>query len=315
MESEARYTLVGTVLLALTAATVAAVLWLASTGSRDDFRFYTIYFQRQSLDGLQVGGDVTMRGIKVGRVEDYEIDADNINRVEVTVRVDRNTPVSENTTAIVQRNLVTGLARISLVTPGQPGPLLTAVARGERYPIIAEGQSNIDQLANAANRLAGTGAIALDNLNAVLSPDNRAALSQTIANLRDVTGAVAARMDRLDGTIVAMNRAATDIANASRAVAETVAKVQRDANPAVVQVEATLRDVSRAVERLERETTVVARRFGDAADIGTLEMQATAQELRESAEILSRTVDRLRDPRAALLGPAQGQLGPGERLR
>jgi phospholipid/cholesterol/gamma-HCH transport system substrate-binding protein len=315
MESEARYTLVGAVLLALTAATAAAVLWLSSTCSRDDFRFYTIYFQRQSLDGLQVGGDVTMRGIKVGRVERYKIEEGNINRVSVVVRVDRNTPVSENTAAIVQRNLVTGLARISLVTPGAPGPPLTAVPAGERHPVIAEGQSNIDQLADAANRLAGSGAIALDNLNAVLSPENRAALGQTLANLRDLSGALAARMDRLDGTIAAMNRAAIEIANASRAIGETVAKVQTDARPAMVQVEATLRDVSRAVERLERETSVAARRVGDAADIGTLEVQATAQELRESAEILARTVDRLRDPRAALLGPAQGQLGPGERLR
>ncbi len=315
MESEARYTLVGAVLLGLTAATVAAVLWLSSTGNRADFRFYTIYFQRQSLDGLQVGGDVTMRGIKVGRVEGYEIDQENINRVEVTVRVDRNTPVSQNTTAIVQRNLVTGLARISLVTPGQPGPPLTAIATGERHPIIPEGQSNIDQLANAANRLAGSGVIALDNLNAVLSAENRAALAQTLANLRDLSGALASRMDRVDGTLASMNRAAIEIANASRSIGETVARVQRDTSPAVVQVEATLRDVSRAVERLERETTIAARRFGDAADIGTLEFQATAQELRESAEILARTVDRLRDPRAALLGPAQGQLGPGERLR
>jgi phospholipid/cholesterol/gamma-HCH transport system substrate-binding protein len=315
MESEARYTLVGAVLLALAAAAIGATVWLASTGSRDDYRFYTIYFQRQTLEGLQVGGDVTMRGIKVGRVEDYEIDTDNINRVEVTVRVERTTPVSENTTAIVQRNLVTGLARISLVTPGQPGPPLTEVKQNERYPVIAEGQSNLDQIAQSANRLAVSGVAALDNLNATLSPENRAALAATLANVRDLSAALAARVDRIDGTMASLVRTADDIGKAARAIAQTAETLRADANPAVAQLETTLRDVSRAVERLEREATTAARRVDDAADIGTLEVRATAQELRQSAEILARAVDRLRDPRTALLGPAQGQLGPGERLR
>jgi hypothetical protein len=91
--------------------------------------------------------------------------------------------------------------------------------------------------------------------------------------------------------------------------------VQQEANPAVAQLEATLREVSRAVETLQRETMTVLQRVDATADIGGLEVRATAQELRESAEILARTVDRLRDPRTALLGPTQGQLGPGERMR
>jgi phospholipid/cholesterol/gamma-HCH transport system substrate-binding protein len=315
MESEARYTLVGAVLLALAAAAIGATIWLASTGNRNDFRFYTVYFERQTLEGLQVGGDVTMRGIKVGRVEDYEIHRDNINRVQVTIRVERATPVSDNTTAIVQRNLVTGLARISLVTPGQPGPPLTAVPKDERYPVIAEGQSSIDQLANQANRLAVSGAAALENLNAVLSPGNREAVSASLANVRDITAALAARMDKLDATLAAVNRNADEIGRAARVMGESVAKVQQDANPAVAQLEATLREVSRAVETLQRETMTVLQRVDATADIGGLEVRATAQELRESAEILARTVDRLRDPRTALLGPTQGQLGPGERMR
>jgi phospholipid/cholesterol/gamma-HCH transport system substrate-binding protein len=315
MESEARYTLVGAVLLALAAATVVAIVWLTASGSRDDFRYYTIYFQRQSLDGLQVGGDVTMRGIKVGRVEDYELDEANVNRVQVTVRVERNAPVSVNTTAIVQRNLVTGLARISLVTPAQPGAALTAVAAGERHPVIAEGQSNIDQLTASANRLATSGAAALDNVNAALSPENREALGATLANLREFTGALAARSDRIDATTTALLRTADEIGLAARAIGESAVQVQRTADPALAQAQATLRDVSRALDQIERQAGAVARRLENTADVTSLEVRATAQELRETAEIFARTVDRLRDPRTALLGPAQGQLGPGERLR
>ena len=66
MEPETRYAFVGAIVLALAAAAVAGFAWLSSVGPASEYLFYTIRFERQSLDGVQVGGDVTMRGIKVG---------------------------------------------------------------------------------------------------------------------------------------------------------------------------------------------------------------------------------------------------------
>ena len=121
MEPDTRYTVIGAVVLALVAAAIVGFLWLSSTGRESDFRFYTVYFERQSLEGLQVGANVNMRGVTVGRVEQYSIQPDNINRVKVLVRVARETPVRENTKASVSRNVITGIARIKLDTPGVPG--------------------------------------------------------------------------------------------------------------------------------------------------------------------------------------------------
>ncbi|MGZ9060107.1 MAG: MlaD family protein, partial [Burkholderiaceae bacterium] len=112
MEAEAKYTYVGIALIALVAALIAATVWLNRSGARGDFKYYTIYFERQPLDGLQIGADVDMRGIKIGRVEDYDLLAEKINRVRVTIRTDRRAPVRTNTVAIVTRNFVTGIARI-----------------------------------------------------------------------------------------------------------------------------------------------------------------------------------------------------------
>ena len=44
MEPEARYTMIGSVLLAIVVALVAGFVWLSSSGRASDFRFYTIYF-------------------------------------------------------------------------------------------------------------------------------------------------------------------------------------------------------------------------------------------------------------------------------
>jgi phospholipid/cholesterol/gamma-HCH transport system substrate-binding protein len=291
------------------------VLWLKSSGSREGVDWYTVYFQRQSLDGLQVGADVTMLGISVGQVEAYTVDRRTMNRVRVTLRVSSLTPVTPATEAIVQRNLLTGIARIALTPPAGASPaLLTAVPEGEDFPVIAEGQSDLDQIADAANRVAKSGAIALDNLNEVLSVENRIAITQTLASVRDIAATVNTRLDKLDDLTVALTRTAAEVGQASRDVAEQVRSVQGAATPAVGQLEATLRDVSRTLERLERESTAVAQRVDAAIEVGTLELGATTREIRATAEILARTADQVRDPRTLLFGPSERQLGPGERL-
>jgi len=315
VEPEARYTAVGATLLALVVVVVLAMTWLARTGARADFRYYTIYFERQSLEGLQIGGDVNMRGVKVGRVESYSISRQNINRVQVTVRIDRSSPVSTNTVAIVDRNLLTGLARINLNTPGQPGPELAEVLTGESYPVIPEGQSDIEQLTGAMNRLAITGASALTNMEQLLNKENREAFGATLANLREISGALSKRMGRLDEVADALAKSAVDFGKSSRDIAVAVERVSAGAQPAIKQADATLRDLARAVQSLERETTALARRLEQATDSGAHEIRATAQELRSSAEILSRAADRLQDPRAVIFGPSAAQLGPGERMR
>jgi ABC-type transporter Mla subunit MlaD len=87
------------------------VIWLKSSGSRQGVDWYTIYFQRQSLDGLQVGADVTMLGVSVGRVEAYAVDPRTMNRVRVRIRVSSLTPVTPSTEAIV-REPPTGIAAL-----------------------------------------------------------------------------------------------------------------------------------------------------------------------------------------------------------
>lgn len=315
MEPEARYTSVGATLLALIVAIVLAVTWLARTGARPDSRYYTIYFERQSLEGLQVGGDVNMRGVKVGRVESYSISSKNVNRVKVNIRIDGGTPVSTTTVAVVDRNILTGIARIHLATPADPGPELAAVQPGESYPVIAEGQSDIDQLTSAMNRLAITGAAALSNMEQLLSKENREAFVAALANLRELSGALSQRTGRLDEVADALVTSIVDFGKSSREIAAAVDRVGAGAQPAIKQADATLRDLGRAVQSLERETTALAKRLEHAADSGSHEIRATAQELRSSAEILSRAADRLQDPRAVLFGPSPGQLGPGERMR
>ena len=62
---------------------------------------------------------------------------------------------------------------------------LVKVAAGQRYPVIPEGQSGIDQFTDSATRLAGSAESALLKLNQLAGPDNQQVFAELLANLRD----------------------------------------------------------------------------------------------------------------------------------
>ena len=177
MEPEAKYTLVGTVVLILIASIAAALFWLRSSGEADDKR-YKIYFERQSLEGLQVRSDVKMRGIRVGSVNAFRISSGRPGAVEVFIRVDDSTPVRQSTQAVVERQLVTGIASILLVNTTEDSPPLTQLPQGEVYPVIAEGESRVQQVAESINQIAQRADETMQRINAVLSPQNQRALTR-----------------------------------------------------------------------------------------------------------------------------------------
>lgn len=312
MEAETRYTYVGLALVLLVAALVTGVIWLNRTGTRSDFNYYAIYFERQPLDGLQLGADVDMRGIKIGRVEDYQLQAENINRVRVTVRTDKRAPVRTNTAAIVTRNFVTGIAKIDLITPEPLGPPLTEIRPDQQYPVIPEGESNLDALAGKVNQLGDMAAETLENLNDVLKPRNRVAFTETLDNLRQLTAGLNARLTEVDKSMAALNSAMGEIGNASARMAGAAEKAGRDLAPAIRQTERTLADISAAAASLEKQITALSRDFGGAASATEDQLTAATIELRRTVESVNRVLDRLQDPRAALLGATQNQRGPGE---
>ncbi len=312
MEAEAKYTYVGIGLIVLVAALIAAVVWLNRAGGRDEFKYYTIFFERQPLDGLQIGGDVDMRGIKIGRVEDYDLLSEKVNRVRVTIRTDRRAPVRANTVAIVVRNFVTGIARITLITPEPPGPPLAEVRDGQPYPLIPEGESSFDAIAGKVGRIGDVAVETLESINLMLTADNRAAVTSSLANIKELTAGLNQRMKDLDKTLVTFNAAATEVGRAGTKFAQVAETTGSQIAPAIKQADQTLKDVSTAAFALEKQTSALARTFADVASSTDEQLTVAVTELRSTVEAMTRLLDQLRDPRAALLGPGKTQRGPGE---
>lgn len=328
MEAEARYTFVGASVLVLLAALVAGVVWLKHLGGRGSFDRFAIHFEKQALDGLEIGADVTLRGIKVGRVEDYALSAAGANRVRVVVRVDNRAPVRTDTVAVVTRNFVTGIAAIALVNGDPPGDALSAVPDGESYPVIGEGHSDLDEIAGRVNKVGEMAAVALTNINQLLDSENREAVMATVKNLRDLSAGLNTRLGTLDTTLARVAAAsakvgdgAAELGRSGTRIASVAERSGERLDASLVEAERTLSEARQALQKLAQATEAIqqqavtsARRLESTAANVDDHLSAAVNELRLSVDVATRLLDRLREPRAALLGPSKSQLGPGEKL-
>lgn len=341
MESEARYTWVGAAVLVLLAGLLTALLWLRNSGSGGNFNHYAIHFEKQALDGLDVGADVTLRGIRVGRVEDYTLPGEKLNLVRVQIRVDRRAVLRTHTVAVVTRNFVTGIAAITLVHGSPPGEPLNEVPEGETLPVIGEGRSDVQEIAGQVNKVGEMATIAIGNLNQLLATENRDAFMATVRSLREVADGINQRLTALDSalnrvgeaaskTSVAManvGTAATGVGTAAATLAQAGERVVRVAESSGHQLDTTLAETQRAVadaqrafvriaaasETLQQQALATAGRLERSAANIDDQFSAAVTELRVSVETGARLLDRLREPRAALLGPSPAQMGPGEK--
>jgi phospholipid/cholesterol/gamma-HCH transport system substrate-binding protein len=315
MEPEARYTLVGTTVLLLVALVTAAVVWLVAADQGKDGQLYRIYFANQSLEGLQVRSDVRMKGIRVGAVTHISFSDERRGAVEVVVGVEPRTPVRESTQAVVDRNLITGLATIRLVNVTEDSPLLKEPRPGEVEPVIAEGASQLQQFSETVNHLAQNADSTLARLNATLSEQNQVAITETLEQMRLLTKAANRVTSRLDGTLASIAGAADGVRVSTRTItAETQRLVDRYDTLGAEATTAT-RELSGSVRKMGEDVTHLSTRADALLANGDVELRLTGQQLRSAAEALRVAARRFDDPRSALFGPTEASLGPGESRR
>jgi phospholipid/cholesterol/gamma-HCH transport system substrate-binding protein len=311
MEPEARYTLVGICVVVLLALVTAAVVWLVTAGQSRENLAYRIYFANQSLEGLEARSDVKMKGIPVGTVKSMSFSKSRPGAVEVMVSVEPGTPVRQSTRAVVDRNLVTGLATIRLLNATEDSPLLEA-RDGEDVPVIAEGASQLQQFSQTVNHLAETAAETMARINQTLSPQNQAAIAETLDQLRTFARNANRVTDRLDRTLVSIGGAADGARAATQSLAGDVKRLADRYDVLGAEATSGIRDLSASVRGMRDDVGRLAGRTDALLVDGDLELRLTGQQLRSAAEALGTTARRLDDPRAALFGPAAGSLGPGE---
>jgi phospholipid/cholesterol/gamma-HCH transport system substrate-binding protein len=209
METKANYVAVGAFVLACVIGLVVTIMWLAGMQYSQEYAYYQAYF-KGSVTGLGKGTVTRYNGIEVGRITDLQFDPSDPQRVIVTMQVQPNLNIREDSIASIDSQGLTGGSFVEITGGTAKSPLLVAL-EGQRYPVIHTKQSTFAQLQQSAPELVAKLNTAASRLNDVLNDDNRRAIAHVLANLDETTQVFARRSADLDAAIAHANQAMANL--------------------------------------------------------------------------------------------------------
>lgn len=314
MESHAKYFLVGSFVLIGIFCIAVALIWISGMGSGKDYTNYSVYFKKQTLDGLQKDSAVTMKGITVGKVSNYHISDRSIEEVKVTLRLEKDTPVKTDTEAILKRNILTGLAWIDLIGSTQESARLINITKGEEYPVIPEGKSELDIIADSIPGLLEQINTAINRVNAMLSDNNLNAISSILNNVKTATSVLADNKQRLDMTVSNIEKATGEIAQLSGSFKGFADSNDRRIEKLTAELNSTLGQLKATLLNLDKQGKEISSSVQTASRVFSQEITTMSQGITDASNALAKTVESFEDPQSIIAGPREKALGPGEKI-
>lgn len=278
MEPNKNAFLVGCLVLFLIASAIGSGVWLARAGREQEPERYAVFFVKQSLSGLESGASVTMLGITVGQVDTVSIDPTDFTRVRVSVALRPGTPVTESTSAVIQRNLLTGLATIELAGSSPESPRIKGTTvREDQLPEIREGIPQLVQLQRTLPVILEHTDKLLTSAGEVLNEENREKLAKIIANIE--------------------------------AMSAGLSEVTKNLHHGAEQLNGVIQGF---INHLDKRTAEISDNFSRTSGEVTRQVGTVSGALHDTLRAVTRLVEALEHPRRILLGPSQSDLGPGE---
>lgn len=215
---------------------VAAALWLSESSIGNQEELYTARFR--TVGGLGVGAPVTLRGVKVGRVQQIRLADNNWVEADLKVRSDVDLPVRP--VVIAASSSLFGEWEATIVSGDTPQEdpslrfMLAEAAKPGGAAWAGATLPDVGQLTAQAGRIAGDIAALADRVETAFDSgavqDLRGTLrdfAQTVSKLQDFTRQQTTRLDAVTGNLATSTG---HFAGASRSLENTLVRVDSATN-------------------------------------------------------------------------------------
>ncbi len=299
---------------------------------------YSIHFT-ESVAGLDVGSQVKLNGVSVGRVEAVTLDRDNIETVVIDISLDGGIPIRRDAAAIIQLAGITGLKYIEIAPGTRSQPLIEP---GGRIPAGAsnmtmwtgraedisrqvqallarlmrvtseENLGHIDGIIEEMHRVMTRAALLIRNLNDILS-ENRPQLKRLVRSAGDAAGSLSKTSTEIGSAVRLARDDLHGALNAGEKAARRIDTLAVEANKAVKSVGGIVGDARSSLSReriaaaMDALTSAleamsrVAQSLQRTVDHGQTDLTATLEAVREASEQLEQFSRTIRDNPGALL--------------
>ncbi len=210
MYSRVNYTIVGIFVLLFGAGMVWFAFWLAKYDIQEEFDIYKLEMH-ESVAGLSIDSNVKLRGVDIGSVSNIQINPQDIEKVEVFVKIKKGIPIKEDMVAHTAMFGVTGL--LSIEIDGGTNEAKTLVPTKDYIPLIKTKPSFLTQLTGDIGGASGKLEALLVQTQKLLSDDNIETLGDIFDNIEQMT----ARGEELEGKVIlSLDEFRVSLANINR---------------------------------------------------------------------------------------------------
>lgn len=322
MESRINYTAVGIFVLMFASALIAFAFWLGKYNQEDgNYHRYRIYIT-ESVSGLAPEAAVKFHGVDVGKVETIRINPLNSEEVELTLKIEKETPIKTDSSAVLKFYGITGLAFIEIIGGSKNAPLLTT--NKHTISTIPSSSSLIKRLDESLSNVASKLSTTLDRADRLFSDQNVENIAQSLKSLRSLTG----QIDSYQGEIktllahsISLENNATD---SMGAIKEAAGSVKNTSNNFNTLMQTKMTTTLESLHATSQESHALIRKLEASLDRGDYNLAATASPATKELEILlsqtqtltqemEATLNSLRaSPSDLLFKQSTQKPGPGE---
>jgi phospholipid/cholesterol/gamma-HCH transport system substrate-binding protein len=224
MEPKVNYTAVGAFVVILLIALIIVITWLSSGLSNKSYQNYLIYMN-ESVAGLNIDSPVKYNGVNVGSVKQISLNTQNPQQVVLLVNIETNTPITQDTRAVLNIQGLTGVAFIALKNIGFDTQPLKKTP-GVKYPVIQSMPSLFNRLDSALTILMKNLSQMSKSIDKAFDNENQQAFKETLKNLNTLS------KNLTNQTLPATNQLLNTLQNASDNFVAISTAIKQ--NPAIV---------------------------------------------------------------------------------
>ncbi|PRC91423.1 mce related protein [Solimicrobium silvestre] len=262
----------------------------------------------ESVAGLNVNAPVKYNGVDVGKVRNIQLDPSNPDRVNLLFAINHNTPIREDTVAVLKTQGLTGIAYVELSSTAHNSPLLHKTA-GYEYPVIRTKPSLGARLENVLTTVLASLDSTSKHINSILSDQNQENFKNTLSDLATIAHTIALRKDAIDH---GLRNADLTLNNTTRLTAQ--------AGPVIDQIGRSAESISTMGKEVSRTSINAGKSLNSIGsdlkgftDVSLPELDRLIGELNALSASMRRLSEQTeRNPNSLLFGITPVPDGPGE---
>jgi phospholipid/cholesterol/gamma-HCH transport system substrate-binding protein len=312
METRANYVAVGAFVVVLLLAAAGVMIWLIGGQFTEKEAYFQMSFEG-SVAGLTKDSAVRYNGVPVGKVTSIAINKSRPNYIDVIAAIDPDVVIRQDAIASLVSQLLSGNSYVEIGGGTRTAPPFENIYTPPGQPLATKPTAGLQNILDRAPEVMQKLLAIEDQIGDIIGGKNRAAIDETIENVRKLTATLAAHDADIDKILTNAADATAQIDELAKSANQVVQKAGGlvdhvdtaigHADVAVGHVDRLIGHADKLVGNVDGAVTDIRPGLRDFGQHGERQLEQLISNANDFILKLGRVVDELdRNPAKFLLG-------------